>query len=171
MGNKIAFFSKLTKNTGNKKTLWIILIIGAILLLAAPASTDKKETTPIQNQSDGQEYIKILEERLEKTLEQIEGAGKVTVLLTPESFGKISIAKNTKANTSDNNQDFEETVVLSGGDSPVILEEYYPTVGGAIIVASGAETEQVKMELRRAASAALQIGMNRIEVLEGSKKR
>ncbi len=170
MGNKITFFSKLTQKTGNKKTLWIILIIGAILLLAAPASTDKKKTAPIQHQADGQEYLNVLEEKLEKTLEQIEGAGKVTVFLTPKSFGKISVATDTKASTSENNQDFEEAVVLSDGDSPVVLEKYYPTVGGAIIVASGAGKEQVRMDLRRAASAALQIGMNRIEVLEGSGK-
>ncbi len=169
MGNKIVFFSKLMKKTGNKKQLWVILIIGAILLLAAPGTTSKKEIEPVQNQTDGQEYLKSLEKRLEQTLEQVEGAGKITVLLTPKSVGKITVAKDTKESTSDTGQDFEEAVVLSD-DSPVILEEYYPTVGGAVIVATGAGSEQVKTDLRRAASAVLQIGINRIEVLEGSKK-
>lgn len=168
MGNKIDLFSKLTKKLGNKKQIWIILIIGVVLLLAAPVSTTKKES--IQNQTVDQEYYHHLEQRLEKTLEQVEGAGKVTVLLTPKSFGKISVAKDTKSNTSDTNQNYEEAVVLSDGDSPVIVEEYYPTVGGALIVASGAKTETVKINLKRAASAALQIGINRIEVLEGRGK-
>jgi len=170
LGEKITLFLKGCYKPVNKKQLWIILIIGAVLLLASPTAVSKKEPQTVKTESDGQEYLSRLEKRLEETLEQVEGAGNITVLLTPKSFGKISIAKNTKSNVSTENQGYEEAVVLSSGDTPVILEEYYPTVGGALIVAEGAKTEQIKTDLKRAASAALQIGINRIEVLEGSRK-
>ena len=170
MGDKITLFSKHFKKLGNKKQLWIIFIIGAVLLLAAPSSVQKEEPKPLTNQSDGQEYLTKLEERLEETLELVDGAGNVSVLLTPKSYGKISVAKDTKSSTSETNQGYEESVVFSKDETPVILEEYYPIVGGAVIVADGAGTEQIKNELKRAASAALQIGINRIEVLEGRRK-
>lgn len=170
MEPKLKIFSLLAKNKENKKQLWVIVIIGAILLLAWPAGTEKKESPADSTETKGQEYVSRLEKRLEETLEKVEGAGQVTVLLTPKSFGKISVAKDTSSSHSDTAESTEETIVLCD-DIPVILEEYYPTIGGAVIVAEGAKTETIKTDLKRAASAALQIGINRIEVLEGSQKR
>lgn len=174
MGDGMKLFSRLMKKTGdqNKQRLWIILIIGAILLLAAGwGGGSKEQAKPASSSFSGeQEYMEQLESRLEKILRQVEGAGKVTVLLTPKSRGKISVAQDTKSNISESEQSQEASVVLAGEDAPVVLEEYYPTVGGAIIVAEGAGSESVRTALKRAAQAALQIGINRIEVLEGSGK-
>ena len=174
MGDGMNLFQRLIKKLGeqNKQTLWIILIIGAVLLLAAGWSGGKKEKTEPASASlsDGQQYLEQLEARLEKTLQQVEGAGKVTVMLTPKSRGKISVAQDTKSNVSETGKTQESAIVLSGGDDPVVLEEYYPTVGGAVIIAQGAWSPEVKETLKRAAGAVLQIGINRIEVLEGSGK-
>ncbi len=155
----------------NKRRIWFIMIIGGILLLAigwGDGGAKQQETAPKQ---DGQVYIRQLEDRLENTLSRVAGAGKVTVLLTPESQGRVSVARDRKQSDAQNGTASESSVVLAEGDAPVILEEYYPTVGGAVIIASGASTEEMCLKLRRAAAAALQIGINRIEVLEGSGKR
>ncbi len=174
MGDGIKLFTKFFQKPqeGNKQKFWIILIIGAILLLAAGWGGNQKEKTEPASSSfsDGQQYLEQLEDRLEKTLRQVEGAGKVTVMLTPKSRGKIAVAQDTKSDVSETGQTRESSVVLSGEDVPVVLEEYYPTVGGAVIIATGAGSQEVKTALMRAASAALQIGINRIEVLEGSGK-
>lgn len=168
MGNQLTMFLQGFKQTKNKKQLWIILILGIVLLLAAPsAGTKKSPKTDQTTKTDGREYLSQLETKLEKTLERVEGAGHITVLLTPKSSGKKSIAKDSKSNRSDTDWNAEETVVLSGDDTPVVIEEYYPVAGGALIVAEGAGNEQIRNNLKRAASAVLQIGINRIEVLEG----
>lgn len=167
MGNQLTMFLQRFKQTKNKKQLWIILILGIVLLLAAPAAGTKETPKTDETKTNGQEYLSQLETRLTKTLERVKGAGHITVLLTPKSSGKKSIAKDSKQNRSDTDWNSEETVVFSGEDTPVVIEEYYPVAGGALIVAEGAGDEQIRNNLKRAASAVLQIGINRIEVLEG----
>lgn len=166
MESKITSFPKIK----NKKTLIIILIIGIVLLLIPTTPNTKKEIPSPSGQINSQEYLEQLEDDLTEILEQVEGAGKVSVFLTAKSYGKISVAKNNKENQTGSEHTSESSIVMSGNESPVILEEYYPTIGGAVIVSEGAESEQIKQNLKRAAATALQIGINRIEVLEGSKK-
>ena len=108
--------------------------------------------------------------QLEKTLSQVEGAGKVKVLINYSQSGEKILAYdmesniNEKDNGKENNSKSE--VVYDGNKMPVILKEYMPKVEGVIIVAQGGNIEGVKKQLISGTVALLGIDSHKIEVLK-----
>lgn len=149
----------LTGDKNKKSGIYILLLLGILLL--AFGSAPKKETTAhiteaVKTESD---YFPELENRLGTILSQIDGAGKVEVMLVGHNSGSVSVEKDGSGENS-------KTVVLSGqgGSEALIREENYPSVRGVVIVAEGAGNDKVRSELASAAATALGIGMHRVGV-------
>ncbi|MCM1257380.1 MAG: stage III sporulation protein AG [Roseburia sp.] len=171
------------------KTQWTILILLGILLMVIAIPTEsskKKEPVLVQSQEsvpDGQEgYVKELERRLSDKLSQIEGAGRVEVMITLEDYGESVVEKDIAKSTSQRIQEEEtkekstekteevnqETVYqeLDQGKEPFVGSEKAPKIAGVLVVAQGADATAVKQNISEAVMALFQIDVNRIKVVK-----
>ena len=152
--------------------VWIILAAG-LCLLAIPSGSDRRSGTVSERVIGTEEEVSVeaLEEKLGGILSRIEGAGKVSVMLTIKSGTQRILAKNLETSQTDSEQEqTEEIVVISGesGDEVVLIGRNYPVFQGALVVCPGGDNAQVRLEITRALSALTGLGAGRITVCKGS---
>ncbi|MBR1867680.1 MAG: hypothetical protein IJ800_03770 [Clostridia bacterium] len=149
-----------------KKIKFEYLIVGALIIavviVAAMTFSGKGE----ENASGGSstDYISGLEIKLSETLSKIEGAGQVSVVITAKTGVTTEIAEDKKTVSDGEKVTSTSTPVLVGG-KPIILREIYPEIIGVVIVAKGAGNITVKMSLLDAATTALGISADKIQIL------
>lgn len=126
------------------------------------------------------EYSAAMESKVGNVLSSIEGAGKVKVMITYESGVEIITAmvvnKQSNSVTDEHSGGYRETVssteqnspVMVGG-KPVVLKEIEPKVKGVIVVAEGAKSIKVKLELLKAVSTLLSVSTSNIEIFTMNK--
>lgn len=139
--------------------IYILLTVGILMLTAGSGLfSAKKEAEPQPVQSRAECGT---EEKLEKILSQIKGAGRVSVMIVPKNNGEKKFGCDT-----DGKQ--KKTVILShgGGEEALVSEETMPEISGVIIVAEGGGNSRVKAQLTHAAQTALAIAPHKIEVFE-----
>lgn len=179
------FFKKLFEEDkkGKPKTAIIILIVVAILYLAfgnkfTSEKTQKKVMNETSTEANYEERIKKTEEELEEILSLIKNAGKVKVKIDVEKLNEKSVAKDAK-NKNQNEvkgddtkivTEVEETIVTYGqgsGETPLIISEKGLRPSGVLIVASGAEDENVKNEIFEAVRSLYGLSAHRVTVKAG----
>lgn len=183
---------------GNKKknlftNIIILGLIGVLVVIVSSffSSTDslltsqnsKKQETKIENESSSQNienYETSVENKLKNTLEDMDGVGKVQIMLYFESGEEQVPAFNVNKSTStidetDNsggkrtttqNSDGDTVVMSKDGDkeSPLILKKYKPKVTGVCIVAEGAENEATKLSITNAVVDLFGISADKVNV-------
>ena len=168
--SNIKFFQKLK---GVKHIeLIIALILGAIILVIYISSlgADTKKQTSTQNFNSISEYSHFLENKLANVLENIEGAGSVSTMITFETGTEYVYANNeeSKTNTNTNNNSTTSTTITSSTPKEdLLIKEILPKISGVVVVASGAKDVGVKLEIIKAVQAVLDVPIANIEVLVG----
>lgn len=192
------FLKKISSSQGkNINIIFIYLLIGIIILLSGSlflGNTGKKKNeekliNTVENSSDAiyKEGTKtILERQLKEILTNINGAGKVEVMLVFQTTDEIEPAYNisetkkiteeedtqggirniTELNTS------KQVVVIrdqGGYEKPVIIKKILPQIKGIIIIAEGANNSIIKEMLTNAAETALNVPAYKIKVLPMKK--
>lgn len=138
----------------NKNNLMIIgVIILGIIFMTAFQDTDGAQ----KEVDSGDSVTEAQEERLEKILSEIEGAGEVGVMITYKDTGEKDIAYEK----SENSSGYDEKAVMADG-SPLIIRETGPAVMGVIVIADGADDVKVKKALTEAVAAALGVEVHKI---------
>lgn len=190
-----------------KKTDWIVLaLIGAILLVIVLPSSDTSGSgaslfgesknadkgtvttttaTGQQEKSDAEKYAAYLEEKLEKVLGEMEGVGKVKVMITLSDYGESIVEKDTTditntVNETDSNggsrntlerEIQSETVYVEddSGNYPYVGKEILPTIEGILVVAEGGGNATVVSQISKAAMALFPIEAHKIIVVKMSQ--
>lgn len=171
------------------------LLIGGlagILLLVIAIPTEKKaDTQKGQEQEQGQEagqgsyedmgdYAKRMERRLKQILGDMEGVGKVEVMITLKDEGEQLVEKDTSRNsqntqegsgedtrTNTQHQSQEETVYSSGNNGePFVAKEVAPCVEGVLVVAEGGGDSQVAKNISDAVLALFPVEVHKIKVVK-----
>lgn len=153
--------------TDKKNLPAFVIIICALAVFVIFGGNDSGE--PSENTQDP---AAMLEERLERVLEKVNGAGKVTVFVSLEDYGATDYAKDSREILKEKQSESEETTVMKGSGSaaaPVVTRIASPKIKGVIVVAQGAKNEIVKQNLAAAVEASLAIMPHRIKILEGNK--
>ena len=160
----------------------LILLLGLLLMLLpgrrnAGKAEDQAAAPPVGNavaNFSAQNYCAQTEQDLEQILTQIEGAGKVRVLLTLQAGQETVYLKDDETQRSlDGEKTVESssgnTVILSRGASyneAVIVKTKYPSFRGALIVSQGGDDPVVRIRLVEAVSALLGLGSDKITVVK-----
>ncbi len=156
-----------------KQIIAICMAIGAVLLLVITGITGDEEHISSENTAVyADEYIKDVEKRLESILCEIDGAGKVEVMVTLESCYENVYAKSysTKSQTEDNGNQSELTeqyvIVKKGSNNEecLVVKVYEPEVKGVAIVAQGADKENVKTAITETVCAVLDVSSAKVSV-------
>lgn len=147
--------------------LFIILLAGILLLVLGGGFGSKKETSSTSSPQVQQTSAEDLERRLEETLSQIKGVGKVKVMITLEDSGSYELATDTQDTKRGEESSIEEKTVIvngGGGSSPYVVREKSANVKGVIIVAEGGGDPAVCETIKDAVAAVLTVMPHRIEV-------
>ncbi len=169
---KEAFF-ELSKN--KKNIVLFACATLALLLLVVSEFTGDKNSEKNENTSgfiSSTNYIKEQEEKLKELLETIDGAGQVEVMITLESCYENVYLKDKNLKTESGNGDFKEetneTYIMAKTNSNtqegVIIKVYEPVVKGVAVVATGGDSEKVKMAIIETVSAVFNIDSTNISV-------
>lgn len=190
---------KLTEFFRNKdkralNNIAVILALGVCLLLmsntlfkpktpTADKAVVQEEKTLFQEEATSRDSFEAgLEKRLEEALSQVEGAGKVKVLLTISYGREIVVAENSTVDETDTKETDKDggsreisskktdskKIMLSegGGEEPLILKEIAPRIEGVILVAQGGDNVVLKDALIKATATVLGIESHKVQVLK-----
>ncbi len=183
-----------------KKDRLIILLLGGILLLiiALPVSDDGNENYDGQtgltekisentaSESDTEDYAFYLEKKLENVLSEVEGVGRVKVMVTLEASSERIIGKDVNSesesvqetdsqggNRNTMNRSSSQTTIYEGGKSassgtPYVTKELTPVVGGIIIIAQGGGDAVTVQNITEAVQALFEIDTHKIKVMKSN---
>ena len=176
-----------------KEKIVIFFLLGVFFLLIATPVSDltgnrkKQKSTKTGTSQQTQQkkiqekdaYITALENKLEQTIEGMEGAGKVDVMITLKDNGEKILDKNqpyeseeetnseenkeSKKNRIQNNQ---ETVLVEteGNTEPIIVRELYPDIEGVVVVCEGGDNSALTVKIKEAVQALFSIDAHKIVV-------
>lgn len=167
--NRSELAGRAVKYVQKYKYVLLLLLVGVILLLWPTGKAVETGETPAP-EADWFRTAE-LEERLEAALSQIEGAGKVTVVLTLREAPRQVMAQDGKASEGNGQQSRETSTVLvsrgSGVQETVPLTQVGPSYQGALVVAAGAGDPRVRLALSDAISALTGLGADKISISKG----
>lgn len=160
----------MSLSMNNKKSLkdlfrkvkpeYLMIAAAVIIVLILFGSTFVKTQT--EKDYDVNDYVDMLETKLSDRLSELDGAGRVKVIISVKSGMRSEIA--TEKQVGGIGDRTTETPVLISG-KPLILGEIYPEICGVIIIAKGAENVKVRLSLITAAQTFLDVSSDKIQVL------
>lgn len=184
-----------------KKTDWAVLALAGVLLMILAMPTGgrepKKELAPVaetreeggrEETKNGQEddYISLLEKRLEEVLSQMEGVGKAAVMITAADNGTNVVEKDiveTSVATTENDsgggsraikEQRKEgaTIYVENGQekTPYVQKETLPAIEGIVVVAEGGGDIKIVSDISETIQALFPIEAHRIKVVKMSSK-
>ncbi|MBZ9688008.1 stage III sporulation protein AG [Clostridium estertheticum] len=186
---KIGSVKKSDKLLGN---LVLMILIAVVIVLgssffkntgptsAALAETEKDKVVKKANISGLTDYESQLENKLKSTLEEIQGVGKVQLMIYFESGEEsvpavnindsesLTVENDTgggKRNTTQKNDG--RTVVMSNNgntNEPLIVKKYKPIITGVCVVAEGSNEKITELRIRQAVINLFNLPENKVNV-------
>ena len=151
---------KATDWIGKYKFVILILLVGVGLMLIP---TGSKEKTPDESVTEQVEQQVMLADELEEILTNIQGAGRVQVMLTMRA-GEQTIYQTDTPST-----DRQDTVIVTDEDRAqggLIQQILAPTYRGAIVLCQGADSASVCLAIKDAVSKVTGLDSSQISVLK-----
>ena len=189
-----------------KKSDWLLLALAGILLLviALPVESGDGTAEKAYNTAQGeketsggsgrtasgsrtseegeQEYVQYLEKKLENILMQMDGVGRVDVMITVSDGGEQIVEKDKKTTSSSTGErdsgggersvteqaGEDSTVYVETADEkyPYVQKETLPTVAGVVVVAEGGGNPAAVSEISESVQALLKVEPHRIRVVK-----
>lgn len=143
---------------------------------------DSAETgAPTQEGLDLERYVASLESRLTTLLSNMDGVGKVNVMITLQSSEELVLEKDmpiVRSNTTENDAEGgyrnisqvdsgEETVYSSDGSfkTPFVVKTLTPKIEGVVVMAQGAGTLRITADITEAVEALFGIDAHKVKVI------
>lgn len=145
----------------------LVLMVGMVLLVLPEEAQEQPRTA---GDSQGQNFeLEKFEEKLEKILSQIEGAGETRVVLTLDTGVRTILAQDQKRGTGGEESRQVVTIGKGAGEQEVVtLQTMSPSFRGAMIVCPGGDDPKIRLKLIQAVTALTGLGADRIVVSRGN---
>lgn len=158
-----------------------VLLLGLALILlpvrggVGEATPEPAPATSAPGESrNAEDYRAAVERELESLLSQVDGAGRVRVMLTLKTGPAARYQSDRSVSESRDGERVsasteEKTVMLERGSAynePAIVSTAYPEFQGALVVAEGGGDERVRLRLSGAVAALLGLGADQIIVVK-----
>ena len=167
-----------------KDQILIGILAGALLLVIAlpgerkTAQTASEQVLQEERNTSGYAYTDStgdaaygLEMELQDLLEQVQGVGRVQVMITVRSSGKRTVEKDQSVSEESGGEGegqskrTEETTI-QGNEIPFVTEETAPQVQGVLIAAQGGDNPAVAESISQAAMVLFGVEAHRIKVMK-----
>ena len=180
-------FEHLKHGKVKKDQLLIVFLVGILLLvISIPAGTKKDSNTgtkkTLANSSKSSvgttkqsEYTAYMEERLERILSQIDGAGQVLEKDRKSNEENVSEQDSQGGSRTTSSHDTQETTVYNSGSStsgvqePYVSKELSPQAQGVIVIAPGGDDAVVVKNITEAVQALFEIDTHKIRIMKGGR--
>ena len=161
---------KFAQWLGKYKYALLVLLLG-IALLAWP---DGKSDVSEESEPAVSEPVEFpLEQRLEQVLSQVEGAGRVQVVLTLKTgteyiYQTDSVMEERLQDSESDTSSSITTVMVNtdGKQEAVVAQTIYPTYQGAVILCQGGDQPGVRLDLINAVSSLTGLSADKITVIK-----
>lgn len=153
-----------------RKYIYVVLVmaVGVALMFLPTGNRDSTGADPPAKEDGDSFDLDAFEEKLERTLSQVEGAGEARVVLTLEGGSRQVLARNQDREGDGGVSNTVVTVGKGSGQQEVVpLQTVSPQFRGALIVCPGGGNAQVRLKLIEAVSALTGLGSDRISVCAG----
>lgn len=144
----------------------LILAVGILLMLLPSQTEPETENAAPQITTEPE----TMENMLEQILAQIDGAGKVAVLLSEQEGSETFYQTDTESQTGETDTSNQsQTVIVTDSDrneSGLIRRTDPPKYQGAIVVCQGAARAEVRLAIVEAVRCATGLGANQISVIK-----
>lgn len=178
--NYLETIKNIAKDKKRRNENLILLVVLLVIILIAInyifSDNSSNSTNSAQNIIDSNKVDETvrtvedtLEERLEIILSQISGISDVSVVLSYSKDRTQNVVYNTTEEESENGKTVEKQVAYNeqSGDKTAIVESVeMPVVEGAIVVAKGASSVDIKSRIASAISAVTNLPVYKIQVFE-----
>lgn len=167
---KLNLKETILKFKDSKSSWMIVLLVGLLLaVVAIPVGTEDTEVAKVQETENSVESIDgTLEERLTAALSQVEGIGRVSVMITYKAGKEKVVEKDTT--TSETTA--ESTVYgrdENGNEVPYVKKELEAEVQGVVVVADGGDKPVIQAQITEAAQVLFGIEAHKIKVMKKSQ--
>ena len=162
-----------------KKADWLILFLFGVLLLvmALPVNSKATEqnttTNPLLEESNDsgpgeaewEDYRRGMEQELAELLSDMEGAGRVRVMITLQDGGEDFLEKDIKSSGESYETD---TVIFKNEkkESPYVSKRTTPRVDGVVVLVQGGNRAQVAANISDAIQALFGIEAHKIKIVK-----
>ena len=168
----------------------LIVILAGVLLMAAAfpsghsSASKESSTTAIESESMSTDmYEEYVEKRLEKILADVDGVGKVKVMLSIRNSTEKVLAKDEtysesekkvasvgSSNQTNDTQNISTHIFYdtSDGSRPYVVMENMPVIDGAIIVCEGGDNKELVNDITNAVYGLLNVPVHKIKVMKMS---
>lgn len=178
--NYLETLKNIAKNKDKRKeNLIFLLILLVILLFSCSYIFNNSKTVETINKNIESENIseeknvisqtEKVEQKLENILSQISGISDVSVALTYSNNGNSTPIYNTKETINETQSTTEKNVAYNeenGDKVAVIATTTLPSVEGAIVVAKGASSVEIKSKIANAVAISVGIPVYKVQVFE-----
>lgn len=159
-------FLNLRKQTGEqiRKFRPVLIVILAGILLMCFTGTGESPESETQQPPQTPDF----EQRLEKILSCIQGAGNVRVLLSQDS-GELTVYQSDEDRSGTGGDYHRDTVVISDRDRQelgLVRQIIPPKYRGAVVLAQGADNPKVELAIKEAVRSAAGLTADKVTVLK-----
>lgn len=163
--DRMTALNKIKDLFGKYKYVALVLLLGIFLMLLPDPAAAENQNEMFESQP---EYD--ISEELERILSNIDGVGKVDVLVTEANGAETIYQTDDDRDTSSDSESLRlETVIISGadrGEYGLVRQENPPSYLGALIVCQGADSPSVRLAVVEAVCSITGIPSDRIAVLK-----
>lgn len=146
------------------KREYIVVIICIITVFIIVFSTFYDNNNSRDTTKNANDYVDILEQKLKRSIEQIEGVNSATVIISVESGITTVIAEDVKKTEENGKTTYASSPVLVGGE-PIILGEIYPDITGVVVVCNCKDNFIVNSYVLDLLTTVLDISCDKIRIL------
>lgn len=165
---------KIKEKTGltDKSLTYIIIAVSAVLLLIIINSFDTTQDGKAEKQSilppaENTDYCAELTKQLESIVSEIEGAGRVRIMITVSGTS----IKEYQTDTEKSSEQEKNKTVIIGSKEALVKEILNPEIEGVLVVCDGGGNIRVREKVINAVSTVLNISSNRVYVTNRIKER
>lgn len=171
---------------GKKETYLVLFLLGILLLvIVIPVDYGQKQrenenVSASAERSDPEaDYVTRMEKRLKQTLTRMEGVGEVEVMIVCQDSGESIVEKDVDSHREEqtdsgggtlvSREDHEEESIYSsrsGEGEPYVSRKLVPSIQGVLILAQGADHQQVVTEISEAVQALFGLEPHKIKVVK-----
>ncbi|MDY3618513.1 hypothetical protein [Agathobaculum sp.] len=156
------------------RAVLIVLLTGMLLLASGGWFKDAKQVKTAEKGAEPTFAVFDLdtfEQDLGEKLSAIEGAGRVSLMLSLDETEEAVYAVDVRqTQTGENGKSYESSLTVlsdgSYGQSPVSVKNLLPTFRGAVVLCDGADNTAVRYAVTQAVSTICGVGTDKVTVLK-----
>lgn len=159
------FLKRMLSMIQRYKYVAVILLLGVALMLLPTGQKDSQPEQQIRNPQ-----VPGMQEQLEQILSQIQGVGKVRVLLTElQGEQTLYVRDENTYDSADRTEVQSDAVIITDSqrnEAGLIRQLIPPVYQGAVIVCQGGDSAAVRLAVVQAVSDATGLSADKITVLK-----